>query len=204
MLQLLIVSFALTGCVEDVSKDKVEATVADAKKVEAVAAEEKAKATTLAVDPSSSTIKALGAKVTATHPIDFKQFEGKLMVDGGKLKGVDFTVDMASLESDDPRLTKHLMNEDFFDVPNHPTATFVSTKITPGEGDKVEIEGNMTIRGTSKSITFPATVSHAGDMLKAQAEFALDRQDFKVTYPGKPDDLIQDKVVMNIELVAKK
>lgn len=204
MLHTLILSLALVGCVEDVSKDKVEATVAEAKKVEAPAMADKAAATTLKVDVSKSSIKALGAKITATHPIVFKDFDGKLMVEGATLKGIDFTVDMTTFEADDPRLTKHLKNEDFFAVEEHPKATFVSTKITPGKDGMVEVEGNMMIRGTTKSITFPAKVTPKGDVLAAKAEFALNRQDFKVTYPGKPDDLIQDKVVMTVELTAAK
>ncbi len=38
----------------------------------------------------------------------------------------------------------------------------------------------------------------------AETEFALHRQDFGITYPGKKDDLIQDKVVMTVMIVAKK
>ena len=34
------------------------------------------------------------------------------------------------------------------------------------------------------------------------AEFVIDRKDFGVVYPGRPDDLIKDNVRLTIELVA--
>ena len=199
MFPTLFLSALLIGCVEDVSKDKAEATVAEAKKVDTTAP----KGEVLKVDASKSTIKALGAKITATHPVDFHDFSGELAVADGKLTKVEFTVQMATLESDHPKLTEHLKNEDFFDVSGHPTSTFVSTKIEQ-DGAKATVEGNLTIRGNTKSVTFPADVKIADGTVEAKTEFAIDRQDFAIVYPGKPDDLIQDKVVLTIELVAHK
>ncbi len=193
----------LSGCVEDVGKDKVKAVVEEA----APAMEEKSPAATKAwtVDASKSSIKALGAKITATHPIDFNTFEGTAKTAGGELSAVAFTVTMDGLESDHPKLTGHLKNEDFFDVAKHPTASFESTSIAKGsdaEGMTHTITGNMTVRGTTKSLTFPANVTATGTTVTATTEFTIDRQDFGVTYPGKPDDLVQDNVVMTISLVA--
>jgi polyisoprenoid-binding protein YceI len=190
----------LVGCVEDVSKDKVEATVSEVKEVQKAAGE------AWKVDASASSVRALGAKITATHPIDFKTFEGDVTVEGDAVTGVRFTVQMESLVSDNERLTGHLKNEDFFDVANHPTATFESTGITAGgtDGATHTVAGNLTIRGTTKGVTFPATISIEGGAAKARSEFAIDRKDFNVVYPGKPDDLVQDKVVLTIDFVAKK
>jgi polyisoprenoid-binding protein YceI len=191
MLSTLTLALLLTGCVEDVAKDKVEAVVED---VEPVVT-------------SASSIQALGAKVTATHPIDFHDWDAQVSVVDGKLAGLSYTVQMASLEADHPKLTAHLKDADFFDVPNHPTSTFVSTEIREGsdaEGMTHTVTGTMTIRGTSKTVTFPAKVQSKGDKLRAEAEFALNRQDFGITYPGKKDDLIQDKVVMTVKVVAQK
>lgn len=189
----------LTGCVQDVGKDKATAEVTEAKeRVET-------KGDVWGVDPTSSSIRALGAKITATHPIDFERFRGSVTVNGDEVTAVAFTVEMDSLKSDSERLTGHLKNEDFFDVPNHPTATFESTSVSAGgEGGTHTVAGNLTIRGTTKGVTFPATITVADGTVKASTEFTIDRQDFKVTYPGKPDDLVQDNVVLTVALVAKK
>ncbi|MCB9673015.1 MAG: YceI family protein [Alphaproteobacteria bacterium] len=196
----LIGLMILGACVEDVSKDKVEATVAEAQKVEAPAP---AAGEEIPVVKGESSIKALGAKITATHPIVFHAFEGGVTVDGDRLTGVRFSVDMTSLEADDPRLTKHLMNEDFFDVPNHPTATFQSTSVEV-DGGTAKVQGNLTIHGVTKSVGFPAEVTVAEGKVVAKTEFAIDRHDFGVSYPGKKDDLIQDKVVLTVDLSAHR
>lgn len=195
----------LTGCVEDVSKDKAEAVVSDPVVAEKTEANPEI-AEVYKVDTSVSTIKALGAKVTATHPIDFKTFEGSVNVSGDQVIGVSFTVQMDSLVSDDERLTGHLKNEDFFDVAKFPTATFESTEIVAGGADGAThtVTGNLTIHGMTKGVTFPATLALADGTATAKTEFALDRKDFGVVYAGKADDLIQDKVVLTVDFTAKK
>ena len=206
MLSLL----ALVACVEDVAKDKVEAEVAEVEPKEEVEAPEAAPAATgeaWMVDASQSKIEALGAKVTATHPIVFPDYEGKVMVADGKVTGVEFTVQMGTLAADVDKLTEHLKTGDFFDVAQFPTAGFTSSMVKEGsdaEGMTHTITGEFTIHGMTKQITFPAKVEASAESVSASTEFALDRQDFGVTYPGMPDDLIQDKVVLTIELTAAK
>jgi polyisoprenoid-binding protein YceI len=201
MTTLLTSLFLLPACVEDVGKNKVEAEVGEAERVEAPAAD----AVTWKVDRSQSTLKALGAKITATHPIEFDKWRGEVTVDDGALAGISFEADMTTVQSDHPKLTQHLKGEDFFWVEKHPKATFQSTKITEGgEGDATHtVTGNLTVRGMTKSVTFPATIETADDMVKAKTEFVIDRQDFGVTYPGKADDAIQDNVVLTVDFTAK-
>ncbi|MEZ4316025.1 MAG: YceI family protein [Myxococcota bacterium] len=199
MLSTIALSLLLTGCIEDVAKDKVEATVTEAK----TEAPKPAAGTAWKVDPGASTLKALGAKITAEHPIVFHKWEGSATVDGGKLTGIEFVVDMDSLEADHPKLTEHLKNQDFFDVPGHPTSKFTSTGIAAGDDGTATVTGNLTIRGTTKEVSFPAKIEVTADQVHASTEFAIDRKDFNVVYPGKPDDLVQDKVVLTIDFVAK-
>jgi len=199
----------MAGCVGDVGKDKAAAVVEEVTPAPVADAEEEpAEATqdgSLAVEVSRSSVKALGAKVTATHPIVFKDFSGSVALDGDAVASVSFDVQMATLEADSPRLTEHLKNEDFFDVPNHPTSTFRSTDVkAEAEGASHSVTGDLTIRGTTKRVTFPATLVVSEGEVTANAEFTINRQDFKVVYPGRPDDLVQDSVVLTIALVAPR
>lgn len=208
----LFLVLATMGCVEDVAKDKAQATVVDKQPTKEVAETPKADSVTpntLAVDITKSTISALSAKVTATHPIDFPAFKGSVQYDGDTLTGVSFEIDMAQLQSDNPRLTKHLLNEDFFDVGKYPTSTFksssVKTSTTPelGEGTHT-VTGDLTIRGTTKTIEFPASIKVTESAFVAESGFAINRQDFGVSYTGRADDLIQDNVALTIQLVAPR
>ena len=55
----------------------------------------------------------------------------------------------------------------------------------------------------TKSVTVPATIEVTDGQVKASAKFIVDRQDFGVVYAGKADNLIQDKVAMEIDFVTK-
>jgi polyisoprenoid-binding protein YceI len=204
-----LVALSFTACVQDVGKGRVQAEVQDVPAADSASAPVKsASAVTLKVDPSSSSVRALGAKITATHPIDFQKFDGQVEVDDNALTGVSFEVEMSTLESDHPKLTEHLKTEDFFHVEKFPKATFTSVSIEQGakaEGDWTHtVTGDFTIRGTTKRISFPAKVQVDEAQVTASTEFVINRKDFEVVYPGRPDDLVQDNVRMNIALTASR
>jgi polyisoprenoid-binding protein YceI len=59
-------------------------------------------------------------------------------------------------------LDAHLRNADFFDVPNHPTATFTSTRIERIGERQARVTGDLTLRGMTKPVTFVGTFNAAG------------------------------------------
>ncbi|MCB1134377.1 MAG: YceI family protein, partial [Verrucomicrobiae bacterium] len=65
------------------------------------------------------------------------------------------------------------------------------------------ISGNFTLHGVTKNITVPATVSKDGETIQITSKFDINRKDFGIVYPGKPDDLIRDEVVIELDLTAK-
>ncbi len=199
----------LAACAEDVGKDRNAAVVTDVpppveKPVEApVAAADGAVKLQVATDRSK--LGALGAKITAQHPITFKDFTGEVGLEGEEVKGVAFVAQLGTLESDSARLTEHLKDADFFDVPNHPTATFKSTEIKAGSeaaGMTHTVTGELTIRGTTKQVVFPAKITFDAKQVEANTEFVVNRHDFGITYPGKKDDAIQDNVAIQVQFVA--
>ncbi|MCO4744345.1 MAG: YceI family protein [Proteobacteria bacterium] len=197
---------ALTACVEDVGEGKAAATVEEVP-AEAVPADAAAKGTELPVDASQGSIRALGAKVTATHPIDFGTYSGAVTLDGETPTAVRYEIQMDTLEADHPKLTSHLKDADFFEVSAHPTSTFVSTAVAEGsdvEGATHTVTGDLTIRGTAKRVSFPATFELSPASVTANAEFVINRQDFKIVYAGRADDLIQDNVAITVKLVAPR
>ena len=194
----------LTACVGDIGEGKVAAEVSDARGADVQRAAPGG--TKLTIDRSQSSVRALGAKITATHPIVFHEWSGIATVDGGNLTDLDFTVAVASLESDHPKLTKHLKHEHFLWADRHPEATFDAHEIVAGadaDGATHTVSGNLTIRGQTKQVRFPAKIEVGDGGVRAEAEFVLDRQDFGITYKGKADDLIQDDVVLTVDFVAR-
>jgi polyisoprenoid-binding protein YceI len=164
---------------------------------------------TLTISPDNSKIDFVAAKITRSHNGSFKQFTGTIdLLNSDPLQSlVSVSIDTPSVVTDEPDLTKHLQTPDFFDVAKFPKANFISTKIENGTGAGAthSITGNFELHGVKKSISFPATIQVTPTNVSVNAEFAINRKDFNLTYPGKADDLIKDGVVIKLSLnVSRK
>ena len=186
------------GCANP-ADDKPEAAVGEAEPVPE--ATEVGQAFT--IDPGQSTLGFVGSKITGSHDGGFNVFEGTINVvnNDPTASSVSVRIDTTSLWADDDRLTDHLKSSDFFDVENLPESTFESTSIEPA-ADGYTVTGNLTLHGVTKSISFPAQIEVGAGSVTAQAEFFIKRFDFDIVYPGKPDDLIRDEVVIKFDLVG--
>lgn len=210
MLTLSVGAAALSLACDNKFDDKPKAEVAEPAKqaVEAKAtAEQTAPAAPVAaqvlkLDTEKSSIEFVGAKVTGKHDGGFKAISGSGKLAGDEVSELAFEVETASVESDAEKLTGHLKSADFFDVEKHPKASFKSTRIEAAkDGDNTHrITGDLTLRGVTKSITFPAKVEVTGQSAKGSTEFTINRKDFGIQYAGMQDDLIKDEVLLKLDL----
>lgn len=205
---MLAVAMLLLACADDVAKDKPAAVVTPA-----VAPPPSATQPTVAaagpglqLDRARSSVQAVGAKITESHGLKFSDFDGTLRLEGETLAGLEVKVRTGSVATDSVKLDQHLKSPDFFDADAFPTASFASTTIVAGgeAGATHTITGTLSIRGVAKEISFPATLTVTPDTVVGHAEFSIVRADFGIVYPGKPDNLIQDQVVLTINLVASR
>ena len=99
-----------------------------------------------------------------------------------------FTIDVASLSTGVEQRDDHLRGADFFDAEHYPTATFVSTRIEPKGGNDYRVHGDLTIRGTTRPVTFGVEVlgAYAGmdgsRRVGLHAETKINREDFGLTW----------------------
>ena len=95
----------------------------------------------------------------------------------------------------------HLRSEDYFDVKNYPRIHFVSSRITPAKkAGTFFVSGNLTIKETTKEISFPFTAQPQADGFLFNGEFKINRRDFKVGGSGT----ISNDLLVKMEVVAKK
>lgn len=158
------------------------------------------------ISPENSKIEFIGSKVTGSHNGSFKKFSGAIIYGGQpETSSVNVAIETASIEADDPGLTKHLQTPDFFDVAKYPQATFVSTAIKAGADKGTHtITGNLTMHGVTKSITFPATITKDPDAVRVDSTFSINRKDFGINYAGASDNLIRDDVVLSLKVRGVK
>jgi polyisoprenoid-binding protein YceI len=206
-LALGVASVALAAC-DDPSKGKTKATTGEAVSMTSQSAVASTGTVKYTFDQSTSKVSFVGSKVTGKHDGGFGTFKGTVDVaDGAPEKSkVDVQIDADSLTTDTEKLTGHLKSPDFFDTKANPKATFVSTEIKKGgeKGATHTVTGNLTIKGITKSVTFPATINVTGENANLDAEFSINRRDFSLNYAGMPNDLIRDDVLIKLSIKAKK
>ena len=166
------------------------------------------------------TINWIGSKkVGSIHSGTLTVESGTLAAEGSKLKSGDFVIDMASLKNNDmggseqgKKLEGHLKSADFFDVAEFPKASFSITSVVDIDTDSANcnITGNLTLKGKTKSITFPAlVVAKADGTLEAISDkFSINRTDWGVIYGSGlvgavGNKIINDDVQLRIKLIVK-
>jgi polyisoprenoid-binding protein YceI len=195
----------LLACNNDPAKDKARAQVGEPA---AVAPASAPGGSVYRFSAPDSKLSFVGAKITRKHDGAFGGFTGNVQVrDGDATKSnVIVDIDMSTVSVDVPKLTDHLKTPDFFDVAKYPTARFTSTSIRAGgaNGATHTVSGNLEMHGVTKALSFPATIKVTPDEVDADAEFAINRKDFGIVYPGMPDDIIKDEVLIKLQVRAKK
>lgn len=157
---------------------------------------------------ANSKIEFVGAKVTGKHDGSFGTFTGSVNVVDNALERstVSVEVEAASIRADQEKLTGHLKSPDFFDVAQFPKVRFTSTSIVAGGADGAThtVTGNLEMHGVTKTITFPATLRLTDSAAEADASFGINRKDWNIVYPGMPDDLIKDEVLLTLTIRAAR
>ena len=141
----------------------------------------------------------------------FAKFDGTIKVDTKDItkSSVEVSIDAASINTDNEARDKHLKSPDFFDTAKFPAITFKSTSVKEVAKGRLEITGNLTIKGVTKQVSFPITNAgtHAG--MKPGSVLAgfidgtlkINRNDFNIKYgPG----LLGDDVDITLDVEAGK
>lgn len=108
--------------------------------------------------------------------------EGQFFVDGEVFTGGRAVFDMNSIKAvkttigKESDLDKHLKSEDFFAVETYPTAELNIKNIVAGETEnQFNLSGELTIKGISQGVSFPATINVQNGVLTLTGETKLDR-----------------------------
>ncbi|MBK0402055.1 YceI family protein [Adhaeribacter sp. BT258] len=177
---------------------------------------------TLKVNTASSKIVWNGKKVAGEHSGNINIANGNLLVAKNKLVGGTFDIDMNSItvtDITDPeyngKLVGHLKNDDFFATDKFPKASFKITSLAPIKGAKAgqnnyNVTGDLTIKGITKPVTFPADIKVEGNKAIAKGVATVDRSKYDVKYASKSffdsigDKAIDDNFTLNFNVVAQQ
>jgi len=182
-------------------------------------------AATVAVDASltgtwdfgaADTLTWTGKKVSGDHFGTVRTLSGTLTIDSiGAVSG-SFEIDMKSIAVSDIEdsasnadLVGHLKNSDFFGVDSFPTATINIKKMTRLKNNYL-VEGDLTIKGITNPISFPAKINTEGNTIAVTSELLFDRTLWNITYKSKnvvgamADKFIYDNIAIAMNIKGDK
>ena len=120
----------------------------------------------------------------------FKKFDLEVETeteDFNTAKRIEFTADIDSIDTNNAQRDTHLKSADFFDAENHQQLKFIGRKYH-ATGDEASLQGDLTIRGTTKPITlnveFGGSVVDPYGQIKAGFTVSgkLSRKEFGLTW----------------------
>ncbi|HUN62895.1 MAG TPA: YceI family protein [Candidatus Sulfotelmatobacter sp.] len=169
--------------------------------------------TTYRIDPKHS-----DAQFAVTHLMistvrgEFHGINGTVVYDDAdpSKSSVEASIDATSVDTREPDRDKHLKSADFFDVADHPTMTFKSTKVETDGSGKLKVTGELTIRGVTKtavlevSVPKPAIKDPWGmERTGLSGTTNINRQDFGVAWNKKLDTggvVVGDEVAITLDV----
>ncbi|SDG71362.1 YceI family protein [Psychroflexus sediminis] len=181
-------------------------------------------ATAYNIDVEQSKINWLGSKPTGQHNGIVSLSGGELLVSDAELVGGEVIIDMTSIEvqdlegQDKKDLENHLMGysngkeDHFFNATKYPEAKFEITGVETLEGQTM-LSGNLTLKETTKNITFPVIVSMNeadASLVLTSDEIVLDRTEWGIEFMSKSfvenlgDNFINDEIKIAFDLKGFK
>lgn len=176
------------------------------------------------VDVEQSKINWIGSKPAGKHNGTVALSEGNLKADDNGLVGGNIVIDMTSIDvldlegQDKKDLENHLMGysngkeDHFFNATKYPEAKFEITGMETVENQTL-LSGNLTLKETSKNITFPVSVSmndNDNSVVLTSEEVVLDRTEWGIKFMSKSfienlgDNFVSDEMKISFDLKAFK
>jgi polyisoprenoid-binding protein YceI len=155
-----------------------------------------------AIDPTHTQVRITWNHMGLSNPgATFEAVEGTLHIDPSdpSASRVSVRIPVASADTGVPALDAMFQNEAFFDAANHPDITFESTAVRfTGLGNAFEVDGDLTIRGVTQTVTLQARLNGTGvhpmtgaPVVGFAASTRVNRSDFglEVALPMVGDDI---------------
>jgi polyisoprenoid-binding protein YceI len=178
-----------------------------------------AHATTWELDPSHTSIEfSVRHMMATTVKGQFEKVKGTVELDDKDItkSTVEVTIDLASVNTHEPKRDGHLKSPDFFDVAKFPTATFKSTKVQKAGKNKLKVTGDLSLHGITKPVVLevegpsqPYQTPFGTTVRGVHATGKIDRKDFEITWNKALDSgglLVGNEVSLdlNAEVSEKK
>jgi polyisoprenoid-binding protein YceI len=163
---------------------------------------------TWTVDPVHSSINfAITHNRVATFRSGFTSYAATLT--GGEAPKLEGTVEVASVDIDEPQLKGHLLSPDLFDTEKHPQIKFSSTELSVEDDGTVRIAGELEALGGTHSVQAGGRFGRlsadlgGGERVALSLEAVIDRRDIGLAWNAdlpSGGQVLEWDVTVNVEL----
>ena len=132
--------------------------------------------------PAASQVRFTTQQMGVPVEGQFKRFDAQIAFDPRQPQSgkVAFSVDLASAEIGDASTTAELKKPDWFDTARFPRATFQSTAIKATGPNRFDVSGRLTLKGQTRDLVVPVTLTRSGAQQVASGRFVLKRLAFQI------------------------
>jgi polyisoprenoid-binding protein YceI len=145
----------------------------------------------------------------------FNEFDGTARLDFAdpSKSSARVTINVASVDTRSAQRDEHLRTNDFFDAPNFPQITFVSTAVEQVDDATYRLTGDLTIKGVTKQVTVEFEYGGAakdpyGNLrVGFDGSATINRKDFGVNFNAALETggvMVSDKINLEFEISAIK
>jgi polyisoprenoid-binding protein YceI len=142
----------------------------------------------------------------------FGKVDGTLVVGEDRTESsVEVSIDANSVDTRDETRDNHVRTADFLDVENHPAITFTSTAVRPSSPGSWQVDGDLTIRGTTRPVVLDVNLEgvvqdpFGNHRVGFSASTEINRDDFGVSFGAVMEAgglVVAKKVTIEIEAEA--
>jgi len=112
----------------------------------------------------------------------FRNFRSTLAFDPARPAAAraELEIDLASIDAGSKEANDEVVGKAWFNVKEFPVAKFVATSIKPLGGNRYELAGKMSIKGRSRDLVTPVTVTTEGKSASIDGALVLKRADYGI------------------------
>ncbi len=163
------------------------------------------RAVNVQVDPAKSTVHVVFKQMNVPVQAQFKKFSASIDYNSAKPENskAQVDIDAGSLNLPAPEYNAEVLKKEWFNAAQFPKASFTSTTMKSSGAGKLEVTGNLTIKGKTVVVSFPLNIKTEGKSTSFEGSLPIKRLTFNIGEGDwKDTDMIADEVVIKFKVVT--
>lgn len=159
----------------------------------------------LTIDQSKSSVSAIFKQMGVPVQAKFKKFQATIDYNAAKpeLSTAKVDIDVSSIELPAPEYNQEVLKKEWFNAAQFAKASFVSTSMKTMGAGKLDVSGNLSIKGKTVAVHFPLQIKTEGKNLSFEGSLPIKRLQFAIGEgEWKDTSMVADEVVIQFKVVT--